>query len=363
MAFSIQSIAGWLKSINGRLIAIVITSVYIAALLLIQSDSLESPDPIPIVKKLSAVEKKYSSHIKVGLHINSFPKFSFNENNFIIDGILWFKFPSGSESIKTLETFSFNNAITNPGAQLVYKSLPIIKLIGNDVLLSYHVQVNFKANLNHKNFPIGKHRLTIMLQNKETTPYEIYFESDKDFLSISEQNLLDDWAPIDKTVQCGYVRSELYPKDPALNISYPVVAFSINFINLGIRDLISLYFPMFVIFIIALFCLLIDIKDTARFGYVAATIPLLVLFRMVIDQVSPQAGYTTHLDYVYNLLVFLSLGILIFHAYVILRLQAIKEHPAGVKERMFTRLELYNHLVFYSVLFLLAIFLSISFLR
>jgi hypothetical protein len=76
----------------------------------------------------------------------------------------------------------------------------------------------------------------------------------------------------------------------------------------------SLYFPMLVLFFIILFCLLIDISDLSRLTYVASAFPVLVLFRMVIDGVSPAVGYVTHVDFVFYWLVFLSLLILLFQA-------------------------------------------------
>lgn len=347
---------------RGKFVATLAAAIYLGCLLLWQSNHITAIDPIPQLEQPTLQEQRLAAPVTVGLHVHSFPRFSFNQNDFVLDGVLWFKFISGTIPLQTLEAFSFHNAMQEPSG-LVFKSAPIIKLMADQVLACYHVQVHVKAALNHKNFPLGSRRLTVMIQNKTITPREITFSTTPDLLTIAPDNLVQDWAPRTTMVKTGYVSAPLDPHNPTIGISYPAAVFSIEFENIGTRDLVSLYFPMFVLFLIALFCLLIEITDTARLGYVAAAVPILVLFRIVIDGVSPQVGYTTHLDFIYNLLVLLSLIILFFQGFVILTLQRSKDAPENEQAQTRRRLEYANTVVFFGTLLALITLVTCTFFR
>ncbi len=349
-----------IKSNKFRISAIAIASLYITGLLVLKNSCTEANDPIPNILQLKTKTKNKASLVTIGLHINSFPTFSFTKNEFIIDGILWFKFPQGAESIKQIENFTIQNSLLQENGILLYKSSPIIKLIDHDVLVCYHIQTSFKANLDYHNFPMENHRLFIIIQNKSATPEELYFQSDSQNITIAKDNLLGYWQPREASVKTGYIQANLHHSDPELSIHYPVAAFSINFENIGVRNLASLYFPMFVLFFIALFCLFIDISDISRLSYVAAAIPTLALFRLVIDGVSPHVGYSTHVDFTYYLLVFLSLLILLFQTYVVLTLQTTKHLSKELQEPIKARLSFLNDWVFILTLATLVICITLS---
>jgi hypothetical protein len=348
----------FVKNKRVALIAIISTALFLVGLLLWKNRYTEPADPETKIWMLNAKEQRHASVVTVGLHINSFPTFSFVKNEFLIDGILWFRFPQGAESIKTLEGFTIQNSILQENGLLLYKSAPIIKLLENEVLVSYHIQTVFKTNLDFKHFPLQSHRLSIIVQNKNVTPYELYFNStDKEF-TLAQEDLVMQWLPRKMSVKTGYIKSELELSNPAMDISYPSAVFSIDFQSVGGRDLMSLYFPMLVLFFIIIFCLLIDISDISRLTYVATAFPILVLFRMVIDGVSPSVGYKTHVDFVFYLLVFLSLLILLFQAYVVLTLQKTKDFAQEMRESIKSRLVLYNDIVFMATLLILVASMS-----
>lgn len=358
-----KKITALLNNTRVMLLTIIVTGVYLLVVLYWQSQHFNSIDPTYVVQTLSAKEQRNSSLVQIGLHINSFPTFSFSKNTFTIDGILWFKFPSGAESLETLSSFGIQNASALNGNNLVFKSDPIIKRMGHDILLSYHIQAMIKTALDFKNFPLSKHRLDIIITNKNVSANELYFISNNENVTVSNDLLLYSWEVLNTKVTTGYTGAKLIPKNQQMQLTYPTAVFSINFDSIGFRDLISLYFPMFVLFLIALFCLLIDIKDTARLGYVAATVPILVLFRMVIDGVSPDVGSLTHVDFMYNLFVFLSLVILFFQTYVILRLQHLKETAKDEKEHTVQSLATCNNVVFFIILLALALGTTATFFR
>jgi hypothetical protein len=357
-----SSILNLLKSSTAHLGIIVFAAFYISHLLYWQSNHLTAPDLRPKLLHLGNKALQKASNVTVGLNIHTFPNFSFYRNEFTIDGILWFQFPAGSESLQTIENFSIQNSIANGLSELLTKSKPIIKLIGDDVLVSYHIYTVIKTSLRYDTFPLtSRDNVNIIVQNRTTTPYELSFVSKDSYLTIDKENMLYDWKPVRQRVVTGYMASTL--GDSTQTISYPTAIFTITFENIGIRDLISLYFPMFVLFFIALFSLLMSVIDVSRLSYVASSVPILVLFRFVIDAASPHVGTSTHLDFVYYLLVFLSLLILLFQTYVILTLYRVKGYEEHIQERTKRRLVFLNHLVFFGIMFLLLVLMTYTLFR
>ncbi|MCB9493463.1 MAG: hypothetical protein H6679_04285 [Epsilonproteobacteria bacterium] len=319
----LQAILNLITHTTFRIFAIATTLVYIALVIGWQFTQFDAAQTEPVLLKPDEQTQQLSSNVRTGLHIHSFPRFSFVQNDFLMDGIIWFRFPKGTESIKTLDDFSIQYSLVKDD-KLLFRSDPIIKLLGDEVLVAYHIQVEFKTMLRFKNFPIGDHSLHIIVQNRSITPQELILTADQRDLTINPENLIENWSIRAKRASYGYIKSILCPEQADMHISYPCVVFSIDFKNNGTRDLFSLYFPMFVLFFIALFSLLFRITDTSRLTYIASAVPILVLFRMVIHQLSPIIGYTTHIDFVYYTLVMLSLLILIFQIYVILTIQKKK---------------------------------------
>ena len=132
---------------------------------------------------------------------------------------------------------------------------------------------------------------------------------------------------------------------------------TIDFENTSKRDLITLYFPMFVIFLIGLLSLSLGLKDGARLGLIAAALPILVLFRTAIDAPSPNVGEATKVDYIYFVLVFLSLLILLFQAYLAIRIR-MEEDKGKLPPKKRASLEKLNYIAFISILILLIIFVT-----
>jgi hypothetical protein len=354
----------FMKDMKYRLLAIFSSMFYIVFLFVVLGQQFKTIDPEPVLlHQIDEKAKSKASVVSVGLHIHNFPEASFVKGEFLIDGIIWFSFPVGTESLKTVENFSIQNSLMQENGELIYKSNPIIKLIEDRVLLCYHIQTVFKAPLSHRNFPLKPYRLKLVIQNRSVTPHELCFESSNQNLTLSNERVTENWRPTKKKVRTGYVKSILSNTNKAMEISYPVTVFSIDFEKRGMRDSFSLYFPMFVVFFIALFCLLISVNDISRLSYVASAVPVLVLFRMVIDGASPRVSHTTHVDFIFYLLVFLSLFVLLFQTYAVLMLEKIKSLPSEEQRGAKIWLERANNAVFFITLALLILFVTWSFFR
>jgi uncharacterized membrane protein len=82
-----------------------------------------------------------------------------------------------------------------------------------------------------------------------------------------------------------------------------------------------------------------------------------VLFRTAIDALSPNVGEATKVDYIYFVLVFLSLLILLFQAYLAIRIR-MEEDKRKLTLKKINSLEKLNYIVFISILILLIIFVT-----
>jgi len=88
---------------------------------------------------------------------------------------------------------------------------------------------------------------------------------------------------------------------------------------------------------------------------ISAVVPILVLFRMVIIDLSPVVAEMTKADFIYFLLVFLSLIILIFQAFVSLEMRYIKNYTEEKQKNIMIWLQRINDLVFLASVILLLI--------
>jgi len=330
--------------------------IYIVAVLYLQHTTPGHADPIQSIAEISDRTKQLSSRIIAGIHINNFPVFSFHKNDFKIDAVVWFRFPVGSESLETIENFTFQNG------EVIRKSPPIIKTHENFVTVSYQTVARIKTQLNHAHFPMSDHRLTLILENRSVTPNEMYFESNADLFAVAENPadlMVSTWLPTKKIVRAGYIKSVLSDSDRhEVHISYPCIACTIEFTNNSIRDLISLYLPLFMIFFIAFFALLADVREHGlRTTLIGGATPSLVLFRLVIDNNTPEASNITKVDYLFYILVFLSMVLLLFQVYVFLVDRRTKKLNSRIRDQQFAVLEKLNNILFlFIIVFLVSSF-------
>jgi hypothetical protein len=350
------------KSIQFQIIAMMVVACYVMALLTIQYKRTIIPEAIPKLMQVDKKTQQLASIITTGIHINSFPAFSVNQNDFSIDAIIWFKFTKATESIETLNKFTLKNSRLLGDGSLIYKSQPIIKVMNDDVLVCYHIQANFMANLNYKKFPLEDHRLNIILENKSVNAQEMAFITEAQNVTLSDDILIDHWLPTKVHANAGYTISEIMKDEEGMSIAYPCAVFTIDFESIGARLPISLYLPLFILFFIILISLTLKLDDTNRIGLVAAGVPALVLFRLVIDATAPQVGYSTHIDQVYYFIVSLAVLILLLQTYIALAIQKAEHLNTDSKQTIEHKLLKINATVFIIVLTSLVIFVTTIFI-
>lgn len=355
----------WRRNTVVRLIFIIASLFYVVMFLWLEDKYVPISDPTPTLLTLDQKSIERASRVEVGLHIINFHDFLVQTNQFTLDAIAWFKFHVGQEDLATIEEFTLDNASLLPSGKIIFRYPPIIKVINDDVVVSYHFIATIKSALDYKTFPLGGHRISLQLQHLLVTPYELYYVSKPENFTYGEEltYLLIDWRPIGTSVAVGYRTAVLQQDNPAMELSYPTAVFSIDFDSVGDRELPSLYFPMLVLFFVVFFCLLLDVTDIGRLTYAATAVPILILYRMVINEVSPSVGYATHLDYIFYMLVLLSMLVVLFQAFVVLVIHKTKDHEGHIRESVVRWLELANDITFYGILILLIILTTYSYFR
>lgn len=328
---------------------------FILCLLMYQYYGRYYSDP-PFHLKTEKVQSKLSAKkVAVGLYINNFSKFSFYNNKFIFNGVVWFRAPKGKMDIETLGNFRVHSG------EILQKSKPFIKHIENDVVICYKVTIQFMTFLNYKYFPFSDHQLNIVIENWGMSPEEIVFVSDKKDFRHSDHLFVSSWKLSQQEVRTGIIEATLQEGKHPMNLDHPSVVFTMKFENLGFKKFITLYLPLFLMFFMTLFTLLINVtRYDVRLSLVATNVAAVILFRMVINSLGPKTNMITVMDSTYFVLVAQSIVVLFFQTYLGFEVIAWENLTDGRRK---TKLEEYrkvNDIVFYGLLVsLLAFFVYI----
>lgn len=264
------------------------------------------PELIPYTPKRQTVAGGAASKISIGLHISNFREFDILKNKFIADFLIWFEFDPSAISLDTISKFNFDRG------EIKSRSEPITRMIGNKLFAKYKARVEFASNLDHKFFPINDHRIDITIVNDYVSPDEALFSSSVAGFSISPSTYTGGWLPVRKSTHEGYARASLDKFDRRKHIAHPRVVFSIDFERAGYRKLFLIFVPIFLLFFLGLFSLIVDIQENNRLALTLSTASLTTLlgYRFVIENLSPKVGYFTLTDHLYT--IFLGVSFVIF---------------------------------------------------
>jgi|SaaInlLV_10m_DNA_2_1039722.scaffolds.fasta_scaffold00147_21 hypothetical protein len=335
-----------------QIFAVAAAILYVVFILSYQYKNNYFPNERYPITSVTEDVKRLASHVTVGMYINNFSAFSFYKNKFHMNCVVWFRFPVGTNSLNTIEQFSIQSG------KIKRKSKPIVKITGEDVVVSFNILVEFVAHLNHKHFPASGHNLNIILENRLVSQNELVFDAEKEGLRLSDNLLAGSWKPIDKSVETGYIKSDLVEENKTMEIGYPCVVFSVKFLNHDFRRFVTLYLPLFLLLFVAIFSLFAELGSGSQGALVGGAVPGIIFYRLVINSLSPASESLTKIDSVYFLLVALALIILFFYAYTLLVLKIIKDLPKTVYDKRLLSLEKQNEILLYVVLLALTIFLA-----
>ena len=291
-----------LTNIKAQIILFIISITLVFIILLKPSRTFISTDPPPKIEPLTAKMRVTGHKVETGISLENFHEFDLTNNSFVLNAIVWFKFNPSIISLDTIEKFSFEKG------DILSRSKPITKLIGNLVLAKYRIKFKFTTNLNYKVFPLNSHRIFITLTNKSVSPKDLIFEASESGLTLSKNMLISGWKKEKHEVTTGYSESVLDRNDPTTKIYNPVIVFAIDFIRSGTRQLVVLFIPLLLFFYLMLFSLSLD-KDSFMRRTVMAlgSISGIIAYRFVVERASPKVGYLMFIDHVFNLLLFIAL--------------------------------------------------------
>ncbi len=244
----------------------------------------------------------FAGVVQVGLLIEEFQQFSIVNNQFVFDGILWFKFNPDAISIDTLQKFSFEYGT------LVYRSPPDVKLVDEQLLVRYNIRLRYHSELDYRDFPLDDHVIYIIFTNRFIQPSEVIFKSSQREFRVDADMEYRGWKLADKDVESGYLESKLDPHDPSKTVLFPAIIFSLDYSRTSIRYTLSIILPLAIMFFLVLFSLSLHLR--AAIPTAAGGITAILAYRFVIENLSPRVGFFMMSDFIFFL--FLGLALIVF---------------------------------------------------
>ncbi len=276
-------------------------------------------DPITELKIIDTESRKafgdFTAKVSVGMLIKGFSTFDLIKNTFIADLIVWFEYNVDQVMLEKISLFSFDNG------DIVKKSAPDIRISEGRALVKFDVRVAFKSNLVYKRFPLENHRISLMLSNNFVTPAEMYFEIEDSGFKVDKEIFIPDWDISDVFTEAGFSSIGLDDKDSKAKSRasvVPKVRFTINLDKKGIKDIYIVFLPLYLASFIGTYSFLTSILNSnMRYVMASSTVPALLSYRFIIQNLIPQTSYFTITDYIYLLLLLTACFIFIFQAFFI----------------------------------------------
>lgn len=336
---------------QGQLIALIFTSLVICFLgyrATVGFHSVEQPPELfPITPNKITEWGGDPAIVKTGLHIINFPKFDMQNNDFIIDCIVWFEFDPSLVSLETIDKFSFDKS------QIQLKYSPSTRLIDDKLFVEYELRIRFNSNLNFKYFPIDDHYVYITLVNTHVSPSDIIFQAEKGGFTSSKDMMMAGWKLYDTKVTTGYFSSHLDINDPRKVLREPRVNFALKIKRIGMRQALLIFFPLFLIFFIGLFAFGFDPKKQASniLSMASGGLTATIGYRFVMQGMSPRVGYFLFSDHMFT--VFLCFVFMEFIVSVFLALEEdVKKYWFIIRSCMFILSHVTLISVWYYLLFM-----------
>jgi hypothetical protein len=232
--------------------------------------------------------------VKTGLFVKSYPKFDIIEQSFRMHAVIWFVFDPTFVSLETIGEFSFDKSV------IVEKRILSTKIIGREIEVMYDVIIDFVSDLNFHSFPFNDHKLILQLTNKKISFGEILLISDSTMVSSSSQLHTKDWTYHDGEADYGYRTEFLHQSDDRKNIEYPIVVFYLSFLQEGIKNILVIFLPLFIMFFLSLVSLLVSVDNSRmRMPISIGSLSALLFYRFILESLTPKVGYFTISDKVY----------------------------------------------------------------
>ena len=294
--------------INNFLVEIIvpILTVFIVALLiLLHQKHLVTTDPVPenvfiVPLEIAEVSSSFSI-IKTGFILSGVPLVNPKDNEFVVEGFLWFEYDPARISLENISKFSVMNG------DIEYKSEPKVEVRGNNLLVKYLVKIRFSSKLDYSLFPFDNHRIYFTLINRFFNPHETTYVTTKTNFVVPKNISIPGWEITGHQVVFG-----TSPKIESLGDlyeTYPQVIFILELQKNSLGTIFTIIVPLFIMFLIALASILQT--SVIRGGYgkenfnwnhynvSIGNLAAVLAYRFVIQTLSPEVGYLTVCDYFY----------------------------------------------------------------
>lgn len=301
-----------------RVVFFLVMFAYIIGLFYYVLASFRSNDPYPEVKTISAAMRRefrdFSSQVRAGLFINSFPEFDFIKNNFVVDAMVWFDYNKNELMLSTIDKFSFENA------EIKYKSPAKIRRYGDRVLAKYQVKFNAKTEIDFHRFPLEDHSLSLVLINDSVSAEEMYFNDDAQAISfeINKEAFIPNWEVTSMEAVPGYeqVQFDQYQRDRVVYV--PKVVFSIDLHRSGLNKIFIILVPIFAAMFLSFFVFFMSFNSyQGKYVLSLTAVTALLGYRFVIHQMSPSVGYMTITDQLFVFFIVLTFFIFAFQVIMV----------------------------------------------
>lgn len=263
--------------------------------------SFNTTDLSPEFSIIDAAKQKefgeFTVKVKTGLYLKNFTKFDILNNQFIFDALLWFEYHSNEIMLENIGKFSVDNG------KVINKSSPDIRVFDDVVVATYDIRIDCKANLDFKKFPFEDHKLSIVITNNAVTPYEMFFIVDNTTFNIAPDLNISNWKVKSLNTDSGYFSPAVDTKSADKGAAYPKAIFTVNVQKTGIRKVLVIFLPIYLVMMLSLFSFLMAINNyVGRFSLASAGISAELGYRFVLDKMIPEVSYFTIADSLYLVL-------------------------------------------------------------
>lgn len=276
----------WYPAILVGSILLSVTLCLAASYIVLSSFTASEVEPVII-----PIKQDHQQVIDVSLVIFDFVRFDTLVNRFVFDAIVRFDVPQ-SLSQEQLEHFRFDRG------EIKQKEL-IEKTIHNDrVIYRYQIRADVSAPLNYTWYPFDDHTLFLTFINRRLSTQDYIFVMNQEQFAVADENL-SEWVLHKTYCKSGGIQWLSSQQHELKDKISPAIICGIEYLRGGYTGLLTIIFPLLVIFFIALACFAIDAKATyeAIIQSSIANVAGLLAYRFVIDTVSPATSYLKISDY------------------------------------------------------------------
>ena len=305
-------------------------------------------DPFPDFEIITEERQKefgaFTVKVETGMFLKNFSEFNVAENKFIADAIIWFEFNSDEITLDTIGKFSFDNGT------IIKKSPPDIRISDNKTRAKYDVRISFKSDLEYFKFPLEDHRVSLILTNNFVTPQEMFFDVDNSRFNYDSSIFIPNWSIRDVNTDTGFANPQLDVAQKDKSVSYPQASFVLNIQKNGIRKVLVIFLPLFLLVLLSVFSFLMSLSNTTgRFALASSALSGLLGYRFVIENMLPRVGYFTVTDTIYMFLLSIAFSIFVFQLLFTRAASLFLKKPARPDDELAAgknRLETINMTVF-----------------